>query len=62
MELLKPCKKGWYMNALDNYYIQWYQHIYSLIKEQDVGEINPLFSLVFATSHNKHAPNNTPNP
>jgi hypothetical protein len=62
MELLKSCKKGWCMNALENYYIQWYQHKVSLIQEQDVGEINTLFSLVFATSHNRHAPSNTPNP
>jgi hypothetical protein len=49
------------MNALEKYYIQWYQHKGSLIIEQD-GEINALFSLVFATSHNTHVPSNTPNP
>jgi hypothetical protein len=41
MELLKLCKKGWCMNALENYYIHWCQHKNSLIQEQDVGEINP---------------------
>jgi hypothetical protein len=48
------------MNTLENYYIQWYQHKDSLIQEQDAGEINPLFSLIFSTSQNTHAPNKNP--
>ena len=34
------------MNCFDNFYIQQYQLQGSLIKEKNMGEINPLFALV----------------
>jgi hypothetical protein len=64
MELLQPRKKGWYMNTLENYYIQWHQHKDSLIQEQDVGEKKKPYSHLFSkpdTIHMRQATRLPPN-
>lgn len=45
MQLIKTCSKGWRMSCLENFYIQ-HQLQLSLIDEQNISEINPLFTLV----------------
>jgi hypothetical protein len=47
MQLLKLCTKGWPMNSLEDFYIQLHQQKGFLIHEQNLGEINPLFSFAF---------------
>ena len=49
-ELLKTCKKGWRMNATENFYIQIYHEQGLLINEQIPGEENPLFKFITPTS------------
>jgi hypothetical protein len=51
MELLKIFKKGWCMNATENFYIQIYHQQSSLINEQIPGEETPLFRIITPTSH-----------
>jgi hypothetical protein len=48
MELLKPCNNGWRMNSLENFYIQLHQQKGSLMHEQNLGEVKPLFVFVFS--------------
>jgi hypothetical protein len=40
MELLSICKKGWLMNAMENFYIQKFQQEGTFIQEQNSGEEN----------------------
>jgi hypothetical protein len=54
MKLLKICKMGWRMNALENFYMQKQQQNYTLIQEQSSGEDNPLFRLIIFTHSNAH--------
>jgi hypothetical protein len=46
MQLIKPCIKTWHVNWLETSCIQQLQLQGSLINEQDIHELNPLFALV----------------
>ena len=46
MALIKTCRKGSYMNILEQYYIQLYQKQDALIEEQHPMEENILFKFI----------------
>ena len=42
MQLIKPCKKGWYMNIAEILYIHLYHQQHLLVPEQSPAHANPL--------------------
>ena len=56
MEILQKENKGKKMNALENYYIQYFIYHNSIIEEQAGAKLNPLFQL----SHSTQSPHRTP--
>jgi hypothetical protein len=60
MTLVKICRKGWYMNILENFYIQQFHQNGTVIKEQQPGEQNILFKLIKPTTPLTHAQNPIP--
>jgi len=56
MQLLKHCHKGIWMTCWENLYIQMHHIHGTLITEQQVNEINPLYSVANITRIN---PNST---
>jgi len=43
-QLLKPCNKGNKMNCWESFYIQIFQKQNTLIDEQKVNDLNPLYA------------------
>jgi hypothetical protein len=60
MTPIKTCRKGWYMNILENYYIQQFFQNGILIKVQQPGEQNILFKIMKPTTGLTHAHNSIP--
>jgi hypothetical protein len=62
MTLLKTCKKkkkGWRMNAMENFYMQKHQYDGTLMQEQILNEENPLLRIIISTHLNTHEQNRT---
>jgi hypothetical protein len=47
MILLKEVNKGPYMNSFEQFYIQLHAQNKKLVPEQNTGEYNPLFYLLY---------------
>ena len=54
MILVKTCKKGRCMNILEQFFIQTYQKLETLIEEQHPIEKNPLFNFVIPPPPPQH--------
>jgi hypothetical protein len=47
MTLLKRVNKGPYVNSFEQFYIQLHAQYKKLVPEQNTGEFNPLFQLLY---------------
>jgi len=56
LELLKPCHKGTQMNCWETFYMQLFQQHSTLINEQQVNDINPLYETADTSQIPPHAP------
>ena len=56
LELLKPCHKCTCMNCWETFYIQAFQQHKTLITEQQLNDINPLYELADTSRIPLHTP------
>jgi hypothetical protein len=54
MTLIKSCRKGWHMNILENFYIQYYHQNGTLIQDQQQSEQNILFKIISPITPSMH--------
>jgi hypothetical protein len=56
LKLLKPCYKGPRMNCWEKFYMQLFHQHCTLINEQHLNDINPLYEIADTPRIPMHAP------